>query len=64
MELKIKATISERGILKSPKNGAMSNTIKEGLCGNINIELFIDNKKLFNAVGHPCGIEIVNESSI
>jgi hypothetical protein len=42
----------------------MSNTIKEGLCGNIDLELIKDgNRNIFNGIGHSCGIEIINDSS-
>lgn len=59
-ELVIKAEVSEdSGLLKAPKNGAMSNVIKEGLAGYVNIRLLKDSKLLFEGNGNPCAIEVV-----
>lgn len=45
--------------LPSPKNGAMVESIKEGLSGKIKITLFKKNKKIFEDTGYNAGIEIM-----
>lgn len=57
--LKIEGIIDKSGILKSPRNGEMSETIKEGLGGKINLELNLESKTHKTKSQH-CGIEIVN----
>jgi hypothetical protein len=57
--LKVKGMVDKAGILKSPHNGEMSQTIKEGLGGKISLELSFENKT-HKIESNNCGIEIVN----
>lgn len=58
LELTIKATIKNIGVLKSPRLGNMDQTIKEGLGGEIEVILKDDNKIIFEDIGTHAGIEI------
>lgn len=61
----IKAEIcSDSGGLKAPVNGAMDNTIKEGLTGLVDIRLLKGSKVLFAGKGNPCAIELITSSGL
>ncbi|MDW7669978.1 MAG: tocopherol cyclase family protein [Bacillota bacterium] len=57
--LKVKGIVEKSGILKSPRNGEMSQTIKEGLGGIIKLDLF-HKGNIYHIESNHCGIEIVN----
>lgn len=59
VRLKITGEIDQSEELKSPINGGMFSTIKEGLSGKVRLTMKdYDNHVLLDAVSHTCGIEI------
>jgi len=60
LRFEVSAKMYGGGMLKAPKNGAMNNTIKEGLSGVVNVKLINKSGEiLFIGVGNGCGIELV-----
>ncbi len=60
LALKLQANIFGGGALKAPKNGNMSNVIKEGLDGILKVTLTKKSGEvLFDGEGSACGIELV-----
>lgn len=60
LKLELSAKMYDSEKLKAPKNGSMSNTIKEGLNGVVDVKLVKKSGEiLFKDVGNPCAIEIV-----
>ncbi|MFW5794716.1 MAG: tocopherol cyclase family protein [Bacillota bacterium] len=59
LKLYIKASSDKAKSLASPKNGLMNQTIKEGLSGMIYIELYNNNKLIYQDTGFNAGIEIM-----
>ncbi len=58
--LKIIASYSEQGDLIAPVKGEMHKIIKEGLSGNVEIELYLKkSKQLYHDMGTMAGIEVV-----
>ena len=58
--LEIASEIKDSGILVAPKDGHMSQTIKEGLSGQVRIKLLdINGKVLYEDIGLCAGVEIV-----
>lgn len=55
----IKAINDKTISLPSPKNGSMTQSIKEGLSGIIKIELFENNKLIYSDEGTHAGLEIM-----
>lgn len=54
----IHAEIDEKADLKSPQDGLMMNTIKEGLGGKICIEVYERDQLVLDSCSQHCGIEI------
>ena len=57
--LNVKGVIEKSGVLKSPHNVEMSQRIKEGLGGIIELDLF-HKGNIYHIKSNHCGIEIVN----
>jgi hypothetical protein len=61
--LEINAVMNDAGTLKAPKNGTMSNEIKEGSDGVISVRLIKKpGEVLYEGTGECCGIELVNNN--
>lgn len=58
LSLIVEAKFDQRASLKSPKNGNMTQTIKEGLGGTIKVTLKRMNRTIWSSVSEHCGIEI------
>ena len=58
-KLEIEAWNSETTNLKSPKEGAMNQTIKEGLSGEIKINLYHKSDLIYSDTGLKSGLEIM-----
>jgi hypothetical protein len=56
--LEVIAHVPQQGILKSPSMGAMTQTIKEGLGGSIDLVLHRKGQPLLTLSSQHCGIEI------
>lgn len=54
----VEAKFDQRASLKSPKDGNMTQTIKEGLGGTIRVTLKRMNRIIWSSVSEHCGIEI------
>jgi tocopherol cyclase len=61
LKLILKATKKESVDLVSPKDGLMNKTIKEGLSGVIEIELYKKEHLIYQGIGTSCGIEIMKK---
>lgn len=59
LQLIVDAQNDKTTSLSSPKNGAMIQTIKEGLSGRIKLKLFDDNKLIYEDIGINAGLEIM-----
>ncbi|MFO7968511.1 MAG: tocopherol cyclase family protein [Candidatus Izemoplasmatales bacterium] len=59
LTLIVKAFSDKSKALASPKNGLMNQTIKEGLSGTINIELYKNDKLIYKDKGINAGLEIM-----
>ncbi len=58
-KLVIKAGISQDiGLLRAPANGLMNVPVKEGLSGDVDLELFNGTRMLFEGSSKVCAIEI------
>ncbi len=63
--LRIQGQMDAAEVLKSPKNGAMSGQIKEGLSGKLTLELStLSGETLVSASSQCCGMEVVWESGV
>lgn len=58
-KLNLDISIDETKDLSSPKAGVMSQTIKEGLSGSINLSLFEHSNLIYEDIGSPAGVEIM-----
>ncbi|MDP4133771.1 MAG: tocopherol cyclase family protein [Bacillota bacterium] len=62
-KLLLSAKMDVSGTLKSPKNGAMNNVIKEALNGTVDVRLINESGEIvFAGIGNPCGIENFKDS--
>lgn len=64
LRLEIEAQNEKTISLPSPKNGAMIQSIKEGLSGSIHLKLFSDYKLLFEDTGTHAGLEIMMQGGV
>ncbi len=54
------ATIQKTGSLRSPRSGAMNETIKEGLEGTVHLKLWKKDECLIDSIGHHAGVEFTH----
>jgi len=62
LKLIVEAQNDQTISLASPKNGAMIQSIKEGLSGVINLQLFDNNNLLYEDTGTHAGLEIMMQA--
>ncbi|MDI6453147.1 tocopherol cyclase family protein [Peloplasma aerotolerans] len=59
--LEIEALSTSQIGLASPKDGMMTDQIKEGLSGHVNVRLYIKNKLIYEDIGKHAGIEVMKQ---
>jgi hypothetical protein len=59
LKLIVEALNDKTTSLSSPKNGAMIQSIKEGLSGVIKLQLFVNNNLIYEDTGTHAGLEIM-----